>query len=206
MQNALRRETSVHFGEIELDVPAGPGDIIIDAGANVGDVTSKCARTGATVHAFEPNPVCYEILKRRFALLPNVRTYNLGLMDKPCSLTLSTPVAHEQYDDIDTTVAASFVAPRSGEIEMRETEVECIDLAGFIRDLDRPVTLLKMDIEGAEVPVLNRMIDTGAIDDVQLAIVETHERFSDQLAVATNALRERLSAAGMDRKVRLDWI
>jgi hypothetical protein len=89
---------------------------------------------------------------------------------------------------------------------MRETEVECIDLASFIRELGRPVTLLKMDIEGAEVPVLNRMIDTGAIDEVQLAIVETHERFSDELANATNALRERLSAAGMDHKVRLDWI
>mgnify|MGYP003575975408 CR=1 FL=1 len=79
-------------------------------------------------------------------------------------------------------------------------------LANFIRDLSKPVTLLKMDIEGAEVPVLNRMIDTGAIDAVQLAIVETHERFSDELADATNALRERLSAAGMDQKVRLDWI
>ena len=89
---------------------------------------------------------------------------------------------------------------------MRETEVECIDLASFIRELGRPVTLLKMDIEGAEVSVLNRMIDTGAIDEVQLAIVETHERFSEELAAATNALRERLSAAGMDRKVRLDWI
>src|SRR5215218_5130882 len=106
---------------------------------------------------------------------------------------------------IDTAVAASFVAPKSGDVEMRETQVECIDLASFIRALGRPVTLLKMDIEG-EVPVLNRMIDSGAIDEVQLAIVETDERFSDELANATNALRERLSAAGMGRKVRLDWI
>ncbi len=129
LQNVLRRQESVHFDEIDLDVPARPGDIIIDAGANVGDVTSKCARTGATVHAFEPNPVCFEILKKRFSRLPNVRIYNQGVMDKPGSLTLSTPVAHEQYDDLDTTVAASFVAPKSGDIEMRETEVECIDLA-----------------------------------------------------------------------------
>jgi FkbM family methyltransferase len=206
LQNVLRREASVHFDEIDLEVPARPGEIIIDAGANVGDVTSKCARTGAMVHAFEPNPVCFEILKKRFSRLPNVCIYNQGVMDRPGSLTLSTPVAHEQYDDLDTTVAASFVAPRSGNIQMRETEVECIDLASFIRELGRPVTLLKMDIEGAEVSVLNRMIDTGAIDEVELAIVETHERFSKELADATNALRERLSAAGMDQKVRLDWI
>ena|SRR5215204_178870 len=99
LQNALRKQESVHFDEIDLDVPARPGDIIIDAGANVGDVTSKCARTGATVHAFEPNPVCFEILKKRFSRLPNVRIYNQGVMDKPGSLTLSTPVAHAEYDD-----------------------------------------------------------------------------------------------------------
>ena len=45
----------------------------------------------ATVHAFEPNPVCFEILKKRFSRLPNVRIYNQGVMDKPGSLTLSTP-------------------------------------------------------------------------------------------------------------------
>ena len=64
LQNAFRKEDSVHFDEIDLDVPAKPGDIIIDAGANVGDVTSKCARTGATVHAFEPNPVCFASSER----------------------------------------------------------------------------------------------------------------------------------------------
>jgi FkbM family methyltransferase len=206
VQNALRRETGVYFDEIDLNVPAGPSDLIIDAGANVGDITSKCARTGATVHAFEPNPVCYAILRRRFSHLPNVRTYNLGVMDRPCFLTLSTPVAHKQFDGIDTTVAASFVAPRSGDIELVETDVECIDLASFIRELGQPVTLLKMDIEGAEIPVLNHMIETGAIDQVRLAIVETHERFSTTLAEATDALRERLITNGMESKVRLDWI
>jgi FkbM family methyltransferase len=205
-QNALRRETSVYFTEIDLAVPAGPGDVIIDAGANVGDVTSRCARTGATIHAFEPNPICYSILEKRFANLSNVRVHNVGLMDKPCSLTLSTPLAHKHYDSIDSTVAASFVASSPDGVQMVETEVECIDLASFIRDLAAPVTLLKMDIEGAEVPVLNRLIDTGDIDQVRLAIVETHERFSPELAAATDALRERLKTNGLDAKVRLDWI
>src|SRR5206468_3699259 len=206
LQNVLRREAAVYFAEIDLTVPAAPGDIIIDAGANVGDVTSRCARTGATVHAFEPNPICYSILEKRFAHLPNVQVHNVGLMDKPCSLTLSTPLAHNQYDSIDSTVAASFVASSSDGVEMVETEVECIDLASFIRGLAGPVTLLKMDIEGAEVPVLNHLIDTGDIDQVRLAIVETHERFSPELAAATDALRQRLKSEGLDARVRLDWI
>src|ERR1041385_8565336 len=34
----------------------GPGDIAIDLGAHVGTITERLARTGATVHAFEPDP------------------------------------------------------------------------------------------------------------------------------------------------------
>jgi FkbM family methyltransferase len=205
LQNSLRTETRVYFDEIGCAIPAGPGDIIIDAGANVGDVTSRCARTGATVHAFEPNPVCYAILKKRFAGLSNVRTYNVGVMDKPCSLTLTTPKPDETYDSVETTIAGTFIAPPSG-AEGIETTVECIDLSEFIRTLDRPVTLLKMDIEGAEVAVLNRLLDTGIIDRVDFALVETHERLSDDLARSTAALRDRIKSKGLEQKVRLDWI
>jgi FkbM family methyltransferase len=205
VQNSLRRETAIRLDAIGMTVPAGPGDIIIDAGANVGDVTSLFARTGATVHAFEPNPVCYRIIEKRFANLSNVKTHAAGVMDRPCSLTLSTPKAHHDYDDIDTTVAATFVAQPASDTELVQTDVECIDLADFILNLPRPVTLLKMDIEGAEIPVLNHLMDTGAMDRVQLAVVETHERFSAELAASTEALRERLKATGIEHKVRLDW-
>jgi len=206
VQNSLRRETHVYFDEIALAVSILPGDIVIDAGANVGDVTSRCARTGATVHAFEPNPVCYKILQKRFADLPHVHTYNAGVMDRPCSLMLSTPKPHGRYDSVETTVAATFVAPLASETGVLETKVNCIDLAEFIRGLPAPVKLLKMDIEGAEIAVLNHLIDTGIIDRVDLAVVETHERLSEDLSRGTEELRGRLNQMGLEKKIRLDWI
>ncbi len=203
-QNAIRKTRLMEFPEIGLVVEVGTGDVIIDCGANVGVITSKAARTGATVYAFEPQPVCFDIIRKRFARIPNVVCLNQGVMDKPCSLTLSTPVAHAQYDRIDTTVSASFFAASA--VEVDSVEVECIDLAKFILALDRPVRLLKMDIEAAEIPVLNHLIDTGAIDRVDLALVETHQRFSPEIAEATEALRSRISQLGLSEKIRLDWI
>lgn len=202
VQNAVRHEAGVHFAEIGLFVAAGPGDIIIDAGANVGDVTSRCARTGATVHAFEPNPLCYAILKDRFAGLRNVKVHHAGVMDRRGSLYLSTPKAHDNYDPVDMTVAASFVVKDD---EAETVEVECVDLAEFIQSLGR-VALLKMDIEGAEIPVLNRLLDTRIIDRVEIAVVETHERLSPELAAATGKLRERIATSGLSDRIRLDWI
>ena len=40
-------------------------DVVFDCGANVGDVTAPLAATGATVHAFEPDPFAFGQLSRR---------------------------------------------------------------------------------------------------------------------------------------------
>ena len=116
------------------------------------------------------------------------------------------PKPHGRYDSVETTVAATFVAPLASETGVLETKVNCIDLAEFIRGLPAPVKLLKMDIEGAEIAVLNHLIDTGIIDRVDLAVVETHERLSEDLSRGTEELRGRLNQMGLEKKIRLDWI
>ncbi len=204
LQTQMRRRGHVNFDELNLFVPATKDDIIIDGGANVGGITSKCVRTGATVHAFEPNPVCYDILRRRFAMMPNVHIHNVGLMDRNCTLTLSSPKAHNGFTDIEATVAGSFVA-ESFDTDVEQESIECIDASEFIQSLDRPVALLKLDIEGAEIEVINRILDTGAVDRVKMAVVETHERFSPELAKQTDKLRERISVEGLNDRFRLDW-
>ncbi|URD60352.1 FkbM family methyltransferase [Sphingomonas sp. KRR8] len=203
LQNTLRKTSGVRFEEIDLFVPAGPGDVIIDAGANVGSITSKAARTGATVHAFEPNPICFATLQRRFAAQSNVHLHNKGLMDRNCTLTLSTPIPHNGYDAVETTVAASFVAQRF-DADVIKDEIECVDVAEVVRGLGR-ITLLKMDIEGAEIPVLHRLLDEKLADRIGIAVVETHERFSPEVAAKTNDLKKRLEANGLGHW-RLDWI
>ena len=178
--------------------------VIIDCGANVGDMTSRFARTGATVHAFEPNPLCYSIIKRRFARMNKVTCHNKGVMSRQCKLSLSTPEPHGGFDSVGVTVSSSFVHDDFG-VPASAVEVECIDLADFIEQLGADVSLLKMDIEGAEVQVINHLLDRGVLGRVRLAIVETHERFSPELASGTEALRSRLEITGFASRVRLDW-
>jgi hypothetical protein len=87
---------------------------------------------------------------------------------------------------------------------MESSTAECIDLDAFIRRLGRRVRVLKLDIEGSEIAVLNRLLDTGTINLVDLVVAETHE-WNPNLLAATNALRERIDAEGLAAKVRLDW-
>ena len=42
-------------------------------------------------------------------------------------------------------------------------EVETVDLDRFVVELGRPVALLKLDIEGMELPVLRQLTETGTL-------------------------------------------
>lgn len=63
-----------------------------------------------------------------------------------------------------------------GNLKEQTVEVKCVDFSKFILDTFLPddVLYIKMDIEGAEYSVLNKLIKTGAIDNVRNIVVEWH--------------------------------
>jgi FkbM family methyltransferase len=203
----LKRSDRLYIPEIDFSISIKPSDIVIDCGAHIGSITSKLARTRATVYAFEPNPFCYRLLAKRFRFLSNVHLMNAGVMDRPCKLTFRVPRAHETYDAVAAATAGSFEpdALDQGRYEIDETDVECINLIDFLRGLKRRVRFIKLDIEGSEIGILNKMIDTGTINLVDQFAVETHERQIPRLADETAALRERVRQNGLDKKIRFDW-
>ncbi len=54
------------------------------------------------------------------------------------------------------------------------TEVECFDLASFVKGFTVPV-ILKIDAEGAEAVLVPHLIATGAIDNVERLLLEVHD-------------------------------
>lgn len=207
VQSFVRRDPILRIPSINLELQFDPSELIIDCGANVGDVTSLFARTGAAVYAFEPNSLCFSILARRFSTISRVRCFNLGVMDRKATLILNTPKAHGDWDALESTISSSFIpeAMRFDDDAIQKREVDCVDLNEFILSLNSRVRLLKLDIEGAEIPVLNHLIDRGTIELIDLAVVETHEKQIPHLFRATEELRERIEIEGLGSKIRLDW-
>ena len=78
--------TRVKLAALDLELMVKSGDVIIDCGANIGSVTSLFARSGAIVYAFEPNPLSFTILSRRFRAMPTVHCFNQGVFDRQCRL------------------------------------------------------------------------------------------------------------------------
>lgn len=181
-----------------------PGDLAIDAGANVGLVTEQMVAAGAAVIAFEPNPVAFDALQARFAGDPRVRCVNkaVGAADTTAPLYL-----HEQSgeDALTYSTGSSLCIDKVNIDPSASVRVDVVDLARFVLELERDVALLKLDVEGLEVEVLERLLSAGALEHIGTVLVETHERKVPRVRGALADLRARVDAAAPGR-VRWDWI
>ena len=204
-QQMFRMSPTLHLEPIDLRVEINPDDVLIDCGANIGAITSKFARTGACVYAFEPNPVCFSAMSKRFSLTPNVTCFNKGVMNKSCVLELMMMDPHGKWDEIDTSPGSTFMVDKPPQ-RASKTSIECIDLNEFIFSLTQRVRFIKLDIEGSEIAVINGLIDTNAIDRVDLVLAETHEKQLPFLREDTDRMKQRILDSGLQEKIQLDWI
>ena len=190
------------------------GMIAVDLGANYGRYTERLAEVAAKVYAFEPDPDTLEVLRRNVGHLPNVEIVPEAAGAREDVLTLYRLAG----DGVDAQVAseASTIMGRRDRMEVSDSgvKVRVADFPAFLDALDQDVGILKIDIEGAEVDLLDRMLETGAILRCRWVFVETHERLYpeqrgpvDALIRASRpqALRRRFPDAQHIPRVSLDW-
>lgn len=127
-----------------------PGDVFVDAGAYHGWYTllaSRAVGLRGRVIAFEPNPDAFKILTRNLALngCGNVSALDVALAGVDVSVSLFTTP--------DDGVASSLGKVQGWE---REVRVSARRLDAVLKEMDiQHVTLLKIDVEGAESDLLN---------------------------------------------------
>ena len=145
------------------DFPIGPSSTVVDVGAYVGEWSGPVAvRSGAHVYAFEPGPPFYAKLAGVAARHPNVTAfpYGLGAQTQRARLSLA--------DGPGAAVVAGD-AGQGAEIEIRDVVAVFEELG-----LDA-IDLLKVNIEGGEYDLFDRLIETGRLADVDIVLVQFHE-------------------------------
>jgi len=139
--NSLR-----HYGEYtELEIELlknflNKNSIVYDVGANIGYHTLAFSKLAKHVYAFEPNKKNYKLLKKNTEYLDNVSLYDIACSDSNTEL---------HVEDFDTNVPGNY-----GEMHTQDVGQSCNAIR--IDDLDDVYgpDLIKIDVEGHELPVL----------------------------------------------------
>lgn len=181
-----------------------PGSLALDCGANVGKITVLLAKTGATVHAFEPNPHAFAKLKEATASFPKVICHQKAVGAEPGHVKLYMH-EHASQDPVYWSTGSSLLSYKGNVNTADYVEVECLDLCAFIESLGRPVNLLKMDVEGVECSILKKMIDTGLIHQIERLYCEMHDKKIEALRAPSDEIRQLVREQNLTH-VDLNWI
>jgi FkbM family methyltransferase len=160
-------------------------DAVVDAGANIGFMTSAALASAAKmVIAFEPHPDVFRQLEKNVALWTQARPEIAGrifarqaaVSDKNGVAALRIPYSFSGNHGLSTLEAG----PKGG--TYREIEVPTVTLAQVVEECGGSVGLLKMDIEGHEFTALNASritLEAGKIRDI---IFEDHEGMDSEVS------------------------
>lgn len=185
-----------------------PGDVVLDCGANVGAVCEPLAQSGATVHAFEPDPYAFEQLSQRVGGYDNVTLHNVAVGTRAGTVQLQRAAGFD--DDPAKNSVKSTILDGGRSTDGGETvDVELIDFPALVRDIlaqHGTIAFLKMDIEGAELELIETMFAADMFDPIRLTVVETHEKKFKELRPRYAQLRADVGAKYPITKINLDWI
>jgi FkbM family methyltransferase len=128
-----------------------PGMTVLDVGANIGYYSLVAARAvgrGGVVHGFEPNDEIRSRAQKNLALneLTNVQLHAEAIS------TTSGEVRFYASAVPENTGISSIIANRG--LDPTGKVVPAVSLDDFTKRIGRKADLLKMDIEGAELPAI----------------------------------------------------
>ncbi|RMD72676.1 MAG: FkbM family methyltransferase [Bacteroidetes bacterium] len=133
------------------------GATVVDVGAHFGYFTLLAARLvgpGGRVHAFEASPATFEVLRANVQDWHRVHAEHMACSDAAGKVAFyEFPAAWSEYNTLRPEQYAR--ANWRGKVQARRVEVPAMPLDAVVDD--RPVALVKIDVEGAEPQVVAGM-------------------------------------------------
>lgn len=125
--------------------------IFVDIGANLGQyiyVVSKLIKQ-ENIIAFEPNP---ELSNRLKKLFKKIHVNEIALSDVPGNTKFKIPIFHDKL--IHTRGTLKIEHNEDGETDYKILNVKIDTLDNLADSISKPVSFVKIDVEGAEYDVI----------------------------------------------------
>lgn len=140
---------------------------IIDCGANIGMSVLYFKRLfpNSRILAFEPNPYAFELLSKNIKAnnVSKVELYNVALYDKESEISFFIKNNKGALD-------GSVNKERGGS---KELKVIAQKLSQYIINIPE-IDLIKIDVEGAEINIIEDLCASGTLQNVKEYLIEFH--------------------------------
>ena len=151
------------------------GLVCIDIGANIGIYTNIMAQHAKHVYAYEPDPHAYKILSEITTKYQNITLSDCAIGDDNKTIKLYRSKGYIK-NPLSSTIASTVYISNNSDID-NYIEVNQISIKNIILDIEQEIGILKIDAEGAEVPILEMMLDNCLLmSKIRYIFIETHER------------------------------
>jgi len=178
--------------------------LVIDCGANVGHITKLLSSSGASIIAFEPDPIAFKELQKRCGNKKNVTLIQKGVWDKNSFLQF---YAHKESTGTEAsyTTGSSIMAEKNNICITKEQSIEVLDLVEFMKQQKRKIDLVKLDVEGAEIEILHHILANKGWLLFDRMYVETHETKIPSHLAQLQLIKQQLKEKGITN-IKLNWI
>jgi FkbM family methyltransferase len=180
-------DVAIFLGGFEKDVCdaidkfCGPGQTILDIGANIGAHTlrlAKNAKDGGSVYAFEPTAYAFEKLTRNISLndFKNIIPQRLALSD-------------QRRPDVSASIKSRW--PTNGAPAEEISRFDCMRLDDWLRENRiEKIDLIKLDVDGNEYAVIAGGLAALAFHGPPILMEVWGPNFSDQSKNPFNELEK----------------
>lgn len=187
-------------------------NIFLDCGTHFGQGLSQIIKnynidSSWHVESYEANPITY-MKHAHNRLFDYVNYKNIAVYDKDGTVefNIETP-----FNEEDTGMGSSLIdlsmwnpwGKKTNDHFKIKKIVECIDFSNYIKNNFNlnDYIICKMDIEGAEYAVLQKMINDGTIPYIKKLYIEFHSRFfvnTEEIIEKENYLKYKCNELGLN--------
>ena len=155
--------------------------LFIDLGSNLGQAYKWFSKffKGPNIHfeLFEPNPYCY----KKLIELKDFKEKNININNLGAGVEDGTVKFYGLYED-KYSQAGSILEEHKSMFNTTNDEhyieVEVLDLANYLIDKKKEFDkiIIKFDIEGFEIEILEKLISTKVVEFLDIIYVEFHSQ------------------------------
>lgn len=192
-----------------------PKNLFIDCGAHLGEAYEHFSQVYPPAEydyvLFEPNPNCFAKLQERYGSQGHMTLRNNAVYthDNETSFFSDASRYTENVSEDDGfSVGCSIIQEHNNKhYEPAAVErVQCVDAVRLLSDVSDKYRdiVLKLDVEGSEYDILERLIAAGSMPRIKKLIVEFHSQYSSSadMRAREERLVEQLRAmSGLDLQI-----